>query len=51
MAVNILLLRRRCLAMSTLSNTVMDFHSRMFWNVRAMPILVSLSGVGSSTDL
>ena len=51
MAVNILLLRRRCLAISTLSNTVMDFHSRIFWNVRAMPIFVSLSGVGSSTAL
>ena len=42
---------RQCLAISTLSNTVWLFHRRMFWNVRAMPSLVILSGVGASTWL
>ena len=32
--------------MRTFSKTVWDFHRRMFWKVRAMPSLVTLSGVG-----
>jgi len=31
---------RRCIAVRTLSNTVMDLNRRMFWNVLAMPIFV-----------
>lgn len=48
-AENTPLAARQCLAMSTLSKTVWLFHSRMFWNVRAMPAFVSLSGVGART--
>ena len=46
-ALNTFCLARMCLAVRTFSNTVMDFHRRMFWNVRAMPSFVIWSGVGS----
>ena len=35
--------------MRTLSKTVWDFQSRMFWKVRAMPSFVISSGVGART--
>ena len=37
MAENTFCFARICLATSTFSNTVMLFHRRMFWKVRAMP--------------
>lgn len=37
--------RRTCMAVRTFSKTVIDLNRRMFWNVRAMPRFVILSGV------
>ena len=48
-AVKTFCLARMCLAVSTLSNTVMDFHRRMFWKVRAMPRDVISSGFSATT--
>ena len=47
-AENTFCLARICFATSTFSNTVMLFHRRMFWNVRAIPSFVILSGVGET---
>ena len=42
--------RRRCFAVRTLSNTVIDLNRRIFWKVLAMPSFVSLSGVFVMTE-